>query len=144
LDAASPGSGQDRVAPGRAFPRIGFVVSNSRLPAGKVVKVYNSRAEIENRIKGGKNTRRRDKTGCQRFEASQARLQRGILACNLVHMLRQFSVWGGKVKRSMDWLIKRLIKVGARIFYLGRRWYVHVASAFPLAHHHRAVLAWGP
>ena len=22
-------------------------------------------------------------------------------------------------------------------------WYVHVASAFPLAYHHRAVLAWG-
>ena len=25
-----------------------------------------------------------------------------------------------------------------------RRWYVHVASAFPLAHHYRSVLAWGP
>jgi len=24
-----------------------------------------------------------------------------------------------------------------------RRWYVHIASAFPLAHHYRAVLAWG-
>jgi len=43
----------------------------------------------------------------------------------------------------MDWLIKRLIKVGARISYHAHRWYVHVASAFPLAHHYRAVLAWG-
>jgi len=24
----------------------------------------------------------------------------------------------------------------------GRRWYIHMASAFPLPHHHRAVMAW--
>jgi hypothetical protein len=44
----------------------------------------------------------------------------------------------------MDWLIKRLIKGGARVSYHARRWYVHVASAFPLAQHYRAVLAWSP
>jgi hypothetical protein len=44
----------------------------------------------------------------------------------------------------MDWLIKRLVKVGARVSYQARRWYVQVASAIPLAHHNRAVLAWGP
>ena len=37
-----------------------------------------------------------------------------------------------------------LIKVGARVSYHARRWYVHVASAFPLAQHFRAVLDWGP
>jgi hypothetical protein len=129
---------------GELFPRIGFVVTNSRLPAGKVIKVYNGRAEIENRIKEGKNTLRWDKTSCQRFEANQARLQMGVLAYNLLHMIRQFYVWGEEVKRSMEWLIKRLIKVGARVSYHARRWYVHVASTFPLAHHYRAVLAWGP
>ncbi len=128
---------------GELFPRIGFVITNSRLPAGKVIKVYNGRAEIENRIKEGKNTLRWDKTSCQRFEANQARLQMGVLAYNLLHMIRQFYVWGEEVKRSMEWLIKRLIKVGARISYHARRWHVHVASAFPLAHHYRAVLAWG-
>jgi len=128
---------------GELFPRIGFVVTSSRLPAGKVVKVYNGRAEIENRIKEGKNTLRWDKTSCQRFEANQARLKMGVLAYNLLHMIRQFYVWGEEVKRSMEWLIKRLIKVGARVSYHARRWYVHVASAFPLAHHYRAVLAWG-
>jgi len=30
------------------------VVNNSRLTAGKVIRVYNGRAEIENRIKEGK------------------------------------------------------------------------------------------
>jgi hypothetical protein len=128
---------------GELFPRIAFVITSSRLPAIKVIKVYNGRAEIENRIKEGKNTLRWDKTSCQRFEANQARLQMGVLAYNLLHMIRQFYIWGEEVKRSMDWLIKRLIKVGARISYHARRWHVHVASAFPLAHHYRAVLARG-
>jgi len=30
-----------------------------------------------------------------------------------------------------------------KVLYHARRWYVHVASAFPLAHHYLAVLAWG-
>ena len=80
---------------------------------------------------------------CQRFEVNQARLKMGVLAYNLLHMIRQFYVWGEEVRRSIDWLIKRLIKVGARISYHARRWYVHVASAFPLTHHYRVVLAWG-
>jgi hypothetical protein len=97
---------------GELFPRIGFVVTSSRLPAGKVTKVYNGRGDVENRIKEGKNTLRWDKTSCQRFEANQARLQMGVLADNLLHMIRQFYVWGEEVRRSIDWLIKRLIKVG--------------------------------
>jgi hypothetical protein len=36
-------------------------VTNSHLEAHKVVTIYNGRAEIENRIKEGKNTLRRDK-----------------------------------------------------------------------------------
>jgi len=47
---------------GELFPRIGFIVTNSKLPAGKVVKVYNRRCDVENRIKEGKNTLRWDKT----------------------------------------------------------------------------------
>jgi hypothetical protein len=31
--------------------------------------------------------------------------------------------------------------VEARVSYHARRWYVHVASTFPLVHHYRAVLA---
>jgi hypothetical protein len=116
---------------GELFPRIGFIVTNSRLSAGKVVKVYNGRGDVENRIKEGKN--------CRRFAANQARLLMGVLAYNLLHMLRQFYLVGEEVKRSMEWLITRLIKVGAKVAYHGRRWQVHAASAFPLAHHYRAV-----
>jgi hypothetical protein len=124
---------------GELFPRIGFIVTNSRLPAGKVVKVYNGRGDVENRIKEGKNTLRWDKTSCHRFAANQARLLMGVLAYNLLHMLRQFYLMGEEVKRSMEWLIKRLIKVGAKVAYHGRMWQVHVASAFPLTRYYRAV-----
>ena len=57
----------------------------------------------------------------------------GALAYNLLHMLRQFYVMGEGVRRSVEWLIRRLIKAGARVSYHARKWHVHVASAFPLA-----------
>ena len=41
---------------GELFPRVGFIVTNSRLPSKEVVKTYNGRANVENRIKEGKNT----------------------------------------------------------------------------------------
>jgi hypothetical protein len=75
---------------GELFPRIGFVVTKSRLTAGRVIKVYNGRWDVENRIKEGKDTLRWDKTSCQRFDANQARLKMGVLAYNLLHMIRQF------------------------------------------------------
>jgi hypothetical protein len=47
---------------GELFPRVGFIVTNSHLEAERVITIYNGRAEIENRIKEGKNTLRWDKT----------------------------------------------------------------------------------
>jgi len=103
-------------------------------------RVYNGRGDVENRIKEGENTLRWDKTSCLRFAANEARLLMGVLAYNLLHMLRQFYLLGKEIKRPMEWLIKRLIKVGAKVAYHGRRWQVHVASAFfPLARYYRAV-----
>jgi len=43
---------------GELFPRYYFIVTNSKLAAGKVVKVYNGLGDVENRIKEGKNTLR--------------------------------------------------------------------------------------
>lgn len=107
------------------------------------MKVYNGRAEVENRIKKGKNTLGWDKTSCHRFDANHARLKMGVVAYNLLHMIRQFYLYGEEVRRSMEWLIRRLIKVGAKIAYHSRRWNVHITSVFPLAHHYRAVLGYG-
>jgi hypothetical protein len=71
-----------------------------------------------------------------------ARLKMGFLAYNLLHLIRRFYLWGEDARRSIEWIITRLVKAGARIVYHARRWYVHVASAFPLGHHYRAVLGW--
>lgn len=64
----------------------------------------------------------------------------GVLAYNLLYILRQFHLWGEEVRRSIEWLIKRLIKVGARVCYHARRWHVYVTTAFPLAHRYEPVL----
>ena len=47
---------------GELFPRVGFIVTNSNMEAQRVITVYNGRAEIENKIKEGKNSLRWDKT----------------------------------------------------------------------------------
>ena len=127
---------------GELFPRYYFIVTNSRLPANKVVKVYNGRGDVENRIKEGKNTLRWDKTSCHRFAANEARLKMGFLAYNLLHLIRRFYLWGEHRRRSIEWMIRRLIKAGARIAHHARYWQVHIASAFPLRRHYRAVLGW--
>jgi len=91
------------------------ILTNSKLSAGKVVKVYNGRGAVENRIKEGKNTLGWDRTSCRRFAANQSRLLMGVLAYKLLHMLCQFCLMGDEKKRSMEWLIKRLIKVGSKV-----------------------------
>ena len=121
---------------GEVFPRIGLMVTNSKLSAGKVVRVYNGRDEVENLINEGKNTLLWDKTSCRRLVANQARLLMGVLAYNLLQMLRQFCLHGEAVKRPREWLIKRLIKVGAKVAYHARRWHVRVASGVPQSRGH--------
>ncbi len=125
---------------GELFPRYYFIVTQSKLAACKVVKVYKGRGDVENRIKEGKNTLRWDKTSCHRFPANEARLKMGFLAYNLLHLIRRFYLRGEDARRSVEWIITRLVKAGARFVYHARYWHVHVASAFPLGHHYRAVL----
>ncbi len=79
------------------------------------------------------------KTSCHRFAANQAQVLMGDLPYNLLHMLRQFYLRSEEVKQSIDWLIKRLIKVGAKVACHGRMWQVHVASYFPLARYYQTV-----
>jgi hypothetical protein len=38
---------------------------------------------------------------------------------------------GEEVRRSMEWLIRRLIKVRAKVSYHSREWHVHVTSVSP-------------
>ena len=83
------------------------------------------------------------KTSCRRLAANQACLLMGVLAYNLLHMLRQFYLIGEEVTRSMEWFIKRLIKVGVKLASHARSRHVLVASAFSLAVHYRTVFGSG-
>jgi hypothetical protein len=67
------------------------------------------------------------------------RLKMGVIAYNLLHLLRESHVRGEGVRRSIEWLIRRLMKVGATVSYHARRWHVHVSSALPLDHHYQEV-----
>jgi hypothetical protein len=60
---------------------------------------------------------------------------------NLLHTIRDTAFWGESVKPSIDSIIRRLVKVGARVVYHARKWYVHVASAFSLARYYRILFA---
>ncbi|MDP7332134.1 MAG: hypothetical protein QF832_03620 [SAR324 cluster bacterium] len=59
---------------------------------------------------------------------------------HIMHLLRKFYIRGEGVRRCVEWLIRRLIKVGAKFSYHARRWQVQVLSAFPLRHHYLAVI----
>jgi len=100
---------------------VKIFVTNSKLEAQRVITIYNGRAEIENRIKEGKNTLRWDKTCCHRFAANQVTLFVGCLVCNLLHMIRDVAFWGESVKPSIDSIIRRLVKIGAKVVYHARR-----------------------
>ena len=66
-----------------------------------------------------------------------------VLAYSLLYMIRIFYLYGEEVRRSIEWLIRRLIKVAAKVAYHSKRWHIHIATAFPLAHQYRAVLGYG-
>jgi hypothetical protein len=55
--------------------------------------------------------------------------------------LRRIDVKGESLRRSIEWLIKRLIKIGARGSHHAKRWRVHAASPFPLGCHDKAASA---
>ena len=104
-----------------------------------MVKVYAGPCDAQNRIEEGRGPLRWDKTSCHRFAANHARLLMGVVAYSLLHMLRQLSLVGEEVNQSVEWLRKRLIKVGDRVSYHAKRWHVHAASVFLLSHSSDAV-----
>jgi len=90
-------------------------------------------SQVSNQVAYRARTRADTKRPLSRhFATKQARLLMVVLAYNLLQMIRQFYLVGEEVKGSMEWLIKRLTKVGAKVAYHGRRWQVHVASAFSI------------
>jgi hypothetical protein len=70
---------------------------------------------------------------CPPISQQKGPLAHWSVANNLLDMLWQFYLRGQEAPRSMEWLIKDLIKVGAKVLHRGRRWSVHVAQALLFA-----------
>jgi hypothetical protein len=54
----------------------------------------------------------------------------GLLAYNLLHLLRKFYICDEGIRRFVEWLFRRLIKVSAKFSYHAGRWQVQVSPAF--------------
>jgi hypothetical protein len=100
---------------GELFPRVGFIVTNLKWRAKKVIRFYNARGTAEQWIKEGKNAVKWTKLSCRRFKDNEARLQLFALAYNLGNFLRQLVLPTPIRGWTLTTLREKLIKIGAKV-----------------------------
>ena len=105
---------------GELYPRVGFVVTNLKRPAERIVKFYNGRGTAEQWIKEGKLALRWTRLSCRAFRGNAVRLQLFALAYNLANFLRTLVLPEEVAHWSLTTLRERLVKIGARIVRHGR------------------------
>jgi len=97
------------------FPRVGFIVTNLRRRAERVVAFYNQRGTAEQWIKEGKQAIRWTRLSCHDFRDNEVRLQLFALAYNLANFLRQLVLPRPIERWSLTTLREKLIKIGAKV-----------------------------
>jgi len=100
---------------GELFPRVGFIVTNLRWRAKRVVRFYNQRGTAEQWIKEGKNAVTWTKLSCRRFKDNAARLQVFALAYNLANFLRRLVLPKPVRSWTLTTLREKLVKIGAKV-----------------------------
>ena len=100
---------------GELFPRVGFIVTNLRWWAKRVVRFYNQRGVAEQWIKEGKHALHWTRLSCHDFADNQVRLQLFILAYNLANFLRTLALPEAVRHWSLTTLQNKLIKIGAKV-----------------------------
>jgi hypothetical protein len=100
---------------GELFPRVGFLVTNLKWRAKKVVRFDNRRGTAEQWIKEGKNAVKWTKLSCRLFKDNAARLQLFALAYNLANVLRQLALPRSIRSWTLTTLRERLVKIGAKV-----------------------------
>jgi Transposase DDE domain group 1 len=105
---------------GELYPRVGFIVTNLRRPAERIVKFYNGRGTAEQWIKQGKLALRWTRLSCRVFRDNAVRLQLFALAYNLANFLRSLALPNEVAQWSLTTLREKLVKIGARIVRHGR------------------------
>jgi hypothetical protein len=114
---------------GELFPRVGFIVTNLRLPSRAVVRFYNRRGTAEQWIKEGKQAAHWTRLSCHRFRANEVRLQLSVLAYNLGNLWRRLVL----PKRIDSWSLtsvqQRLVKTGGRLVKHARYYWLLLAES---------------
>jgi Transposase DDE domain group 1 len=108
------------VASGRAYPTVGFIVTNMTRPAERVVAFYNQRGTAEQWIKEGKNAIKWTRLSCCSFAADAVRLQLHALAYNLANFMRTLALPEAVKQWSLTSLREKLVKIGAKVVRHGR------------------------
>src|SRR5690348_545966 len=106
--------------PGELYPRVGFIVTNLRRSAKRVVVFYNGRGTAEQWIKEGKHAVKWTRPSCTTFRANAARLQLHALAYNLANFLRTLALPSEITQWSLTSLREKLVKIGAKVIARGR------------------------
>jgi hypothetical protein len=100
---------------GELFPRVGFIVTNLRWEAKRVVRFYNHRGTAEQWIKEGKNAVKWTKLSCHDFIDNKVRFHLFVLAYNLGNFFRQAVLPKAARHWAMTTLREKLIKIGAKV-----------------------------
>ena len=106
--------------PGELYPRVGFLVTNLRRSARRVVAFYNGRGTAEQWIKEGKHAIKWTRLSCTTFRANSVRLQLHALAYNLANFLRTLALPGEIERWSLTTLREKVVKIGAKVIAHGR------------------------
>jgi hypothetical protein len=106
--------------PGELYPRVGFIVTNLRRPAERVVAFYNQRGTAEQWIKEGKNAVKWTRLSCRRFRHNAVRLQLHALAYNLANFMRTLALPREVEHWSLTTIREKLVKIGAKVVAHGR------------------------
>ena len=106
--------------PGELYPRVGFIVTNLRRSAGRVIAFYNGRGRAEQWIKEGEHAVKWTRLSCTTFRANAVRLQLHALAYNLANFLRTLVLPGEIAQGSLTSLREKVVKIGAKVVGHGR------------------------
>ena len=99
---------------------MGFIVTNLRRSAKRVVAFYNGRGTAEQWIKEGKRAIKWTRLSCTTFCANAVRLQLHALAYNLANFLRTLALPGEVADWSLTTMREKVVKIGAKIVAHGR------------------------
>jgi hypothetical protein len=106
--------------PGELYPRVGFIVTNLRRPAERVVAFYNRRGTAEQWITEGKTAIKWTRLSCRRFRHNAVRLQLHALANNLANFMRTLALPKEVEHWSLTTIREKLVKISAKVVAHGR------------------------